>query len=267
MKLDEIGRRHEALRSRVEYSLPQILSVLQELRKSKSDSRLGTPATADGKSRPFGTPSGSDKTQQLATLSPATPEGALKRSSGTPSGGKKRLPGELEKFLTVDLDERLGTPHPYVSQTALHKTLEVMQTDITKWLSQLRDDVLEALNGKADSAQLQALVVKLQQEKQILLSHQGPNTMLPSDATAEYAAISKRQLQGRCISCDAKLDSKTGLAMNASQNPAPMAQTSKDATYKSWPARAPLMDGGTGPVKSRPRTLKKDLSLPSITNS
>jgi len=109
---------------------------------------------------------------------------------------------KAQAFL-ADTDGAHSESHPFVSKAVFQSALAATEETLQDSLQRMREDILTALGGKADSAQLRSLVVRMDAESQ-----QSP---LRSATVVEEgrlaAAVTRAPSRGAaCLSCETRAD-------------------------------------------------------------
>jgi len=98
--------------------------------------------------------------------------------------------------------EQTPSPDPpsedYVSKLGMKVALDETKNDVRRWLDSLNSTVINALQQKADTNQLNHIMAQLQHAA----GAEGLNT-------ETFAMLAKRALLGRCASCDTNFDCDT----------------------------------------------------------
>jgi len=169
-KIDDLQRALAKVKTRFEAALPQVLQVVEELHRPAAGA---APAAGS--------------------------EGAVAADVNPNVEGLRALLRESSNEGKTEVD----APHPFVSQNGLRRALDAMQGDVQAWLNKLREDLIAALQGKADSDTLRRAIEDLTNQVQT-----PQHVFLPPEvASAEGSAAMRFPVaQGRCLTCDTKVE-------------------------------------------------------------
>eukprot|EP00927_Polykrikos_kofoidii_P019644 TRINITY_DN19213_c0_g1_i1.p1 TRINITY_DN19213_c0_g1~~TRINITY_DN19213_c0_g1_i1.p1 ORF type:complete len:1164 (-),score=222.83 TRINITY_DN19213_c0_g1_i1:193-3684(-) len=111
------------------------------------------------------------------------------------------------RVLVTEGDVSDTVPHPFVSQAALHQTIQSLQTEVQTLMQDLRKDLVDSVQGKADGAAVKCLSEQLaKQERQRWVKTTLDEVSDPKSASTDTAA--GMRWPARCVSCDARVEPK-----------------------------------------------------------
>mmetsp|Transcript_15419 Transcript_15419/g.28348 ORF Transcript_15419/g.28348 Transcript_15419/m.28348 type:complete len:1050 (-) Transcript_15419:107-3256(-) len=187
----------------------KMVDLLQRLVRVEDTDRVMTPTTSRSSPSPM---------PGVDTEKPTSPPS--ERPAPPPAGDASafvltKLPGDAS-HTHEDVDKS-----GYVSKIAMNKALENCKEDFRGWLDVLHEQIIQALQQKADNNQVNSIIQRLLSQAVGLESEQ-------------FALLAKRALLGRCASCDAHLN------VDASKVQRPVPVSSPPPWNAKAPAGAPL---------------------------
>jgi prefoldin subunit 5 len=177
-KIEDLSSAQNALKARLDVSLPHFLQALQSIAEHV----------------------GLDASQHIsAACQDEQSDCAKDRSAKGQEGLNIRA---LRELINSDM-----IPQLFVSPDSLRQAVDALGGDLQARLNRLQHDVKDSFKGKADSEELQNLAWKLRELEHTLPSYFAQFDMHQSEEGIENPAGVRWPMQpARCISCNAKAD-------------------------------------------------------------